>query len=71
MAYFNYHAVAKKLIISGHCRYAKLVEKHNQISPALVLFFDNHPPLPIRENRFEEYFELLNAQKINVLLEIN
>lgn len=60
MAYFNYHATAKNLIATGHLVRFEIVEKWGNISPALVLFFDNHKPMPIREYRFDEYMELLN-----------
>ena len=55
MAYFNYHARAKQLIEEGHLVDMKIVDKWNQISPALVLMFDNHRPMPIREYRWDEY----------------
>ena len=60
MSYFNYHAKAKKLIKEGHLIDFKIVDNHNNIKPALVLYFDNHIPIPIREYRFEEYFDILN-----------
>ncbi len=59
MPYFNYHAKAKKLIAEGHLTDYKLVEEWNGIAPALVLYFDNNRPMPIREHKFEEYFKLL------------
>ncbi len=63
MSYFSYHAKAKKLIREGHCIKAELKEKHNAISPALVLYFDNHPPMPIRQHKWKEYFDLLESNK--------
>ena len=60
MGYFNYHAKAKNLIKTGHLIDYKIIEKWGSISPALVLFFDNNKPMPIRDYRFEEYIELLN-----------
>ena len=60
MGYFNYHAKAKNLIKSGHLIDYKIVDNWNNISPALVLFFDNNKPMPIRDYRFAEYIELLN-----------
>ncbi len=59
MAYFNYHAKAKKLINEGHLISYKVVENYNNIKPALVLYFDNNKPMPIRKYRWEEYFELI------------
>ena len=66
MAYFNYHAQAKKLIESGHCTHGELMQKHNQISPALVLYFDKHRPMPIREHKWHIYFALLAKHNIEV-----
>jgi len=67
MGYFNYHAKAKNLIKQGHCTKAEILEKHNQISPALVLFFDNNPPMPIRQYRWFEYLTILKENRILIL----
>ena len=67
MAYFNYHARAQGLIKSGHCIRAEIVKKHGAISPALVLVFDNHSPMPIREEKWLVYFEILNKYNIKIL----
>ena len=66
MAYFNYHAKAQSLIKSGHCVKAEVVENYNGISPALVLYFDNHIQMPIRLHKFDEYFELLKHHNVIV-----
>jgi len=58
--YFNYHAKAKQLIKDGHLIKFEIVKKWGQISPALVLYFDNHIPMPIRVNRWIEYKNILN-----------
>ena len=71
MTYYNYHAVAMNLIRSGHCIKAELKEKQNHISPALLLFFDNHKPMPIRQESFGKYFELLKFYKIPIFSLIN
>ena len=60
MAYFNYHAKAKNLIATGHLVRFEILPKWGNIAPALVLYFDNNRPMPIREYRFDEYFKLLN-----------
>ena len=60
MAYFNYHAKAKKMIKDGQLMNVEIVDEHNGIKPALVLFFKNHKPMPIRQHRWAEYFELLH-----------
>lgn len=59
MSYFNYHAKAKKLIAEGHLIHFEIVDRYNQIAPALVLYFDNNRPMPIREYRWAEYFDIL------------
>lgn len=61
--YFNYHAKAKKLIVQGHLVRFELKQNHNGISPAMVLFFDNAPPMPVREHRWAEYFRLIEETK--------
>ena len=65
MAYFNYHAKVKKLISEGHLTGYKIVNNWNGISPALVLYFDNNPPMPIREYRWDEYFKMIGITFIN------
>ena len=66
MSYFNYHAKAQNLIKTGHCVGAELVEKYKDISPALILYFDDHIPMPIRPHKSDKYFELLKAHDIKV-----
>lgn len=66
MAYFNYHAKTQHLIKAGHCVKAEIVDKYNNISPALILYFDNHIQMPIRLHKFEEYFELLKQYDVVV-----
>ncbi len=61
MSYFNYHAKAKNLIKAGNLIKYEVVEKWNSISPALVLYFENNKPMPIRQEKWEEYFELINS----------
>lgn len=55
--YYNYHAKAKQLIADGHLIGEEIVDNWNGISPALVLYFDNHKPMPIREYRWDEYLK--------------
>ena len=63
--YYNYHATAKKLIQEGKLINWYIAEKHNNISPALVLEFNDikHPVMPIRQHKWDEYLILINAQK--------
>jgi len=62
MSYYNYHAQAKKLIKNGELLYYTIVDNHNGICPALVLYFKSHKPMPIRQKHFEEYLLLLENQ---------
>lgn len=55
--YYNYHAKAKQLINEGHLIEQKIVDDWNGIKPALVLYFDNHRPMPIRQYRWDEYLQ--------------
>ena len=57
MSYFNYHAKAKQLIAEGHLLKMEIVERWNAIAPALVLYFNNHKPMPIRQYRWDEYLK--------------
>ncbi|MNP50580.1 hypothetical protein D3C76_1448530 [compost metagenome] len=60
MGYFNYHAKIKNLILSKELTHWEIVESWNNIKPALVLYFKNNKPMPIREYRWNEYSDLLN-----------
>jgi len=57
--YFNYHAKVKKLIKEGHATGFEIKEEYHKICPCLLIYFDNHIPMPIREKHFEEYLFLL------------
>ncbi len=67
MTYYNYHAIAKTLISSGHCIAVSIFARFRHINPALVLYFDNHRPIPIRQYRWHEYLPILS----NLNIEIN
>ena len=62
MAYFNYHAKAQNLIKSGHLQKYEILEKWGNIAPALILYFDNNRPMPIRAHKFDEYINLIENQ---------
>jgi len=62
MSYFNYHAKAKKLIKNGELSYYTIVDNYNNICPALVLYFKNNKPMPIRQKHFETYLKLLENE---------
>ena len=57
--YFNYHAKVKKLLLQGHAVGYEMLENYHQISPCLLIYFDDGRAMPIRENMFAEYFFLL------------
>ncbi|MBE7087566.1 MAG: thermostable hemolysin delta-VPH [Clostridiales bacterium] len=62
MAYFNYHRTVKKLISDGKLKNYYFTDDHNGICPALVFVFDDlcHPIMPIRKERWAEYFPILS-----------
>ena len=66
MTYYNYHAMAKRLLKDGNCFGATIFEEYHHIKPALVLYFQNHKPIPIRQYMWEDYFEILNELKIKI-----
>lgn len=66
MGYFNYHAQVKKLISSGHVIGATIFDRYHHIYPALVIYFDNHAPMPIREYLWKNYFNLLADYDIEI-----
>lgn len=66
MSYYNFHAIALKLIKEGHCISATEFEEYHNIKPALVLYFDNHRPIPIREYMWSNYSLLLKENNIKI-----
>ena len=66
MAYFNYHAKAKRLIENGNCISASVFSTYHRIRPALVLYFENNIPIPIRDYMWKDYIKLLNKHKISI-----
>ena len=66
MTFFNYHAKVQHLIKTGHCIKAEFIDKYNDISPALILYFDNHIQMPIRPHKFDTYFILLKHYGIKI-----
>ncbi|MGL4208632.1 MAG: thermostable hemolysin delta-VPH [Candidatus Adiutrix sp.] len=67
MGYFNYHAKIRKLIEEKHLISLEFVDNWNGIKPALVFYFDNNKPMPIRKHRFSEYAELLKDSGFKVV----
>ena len=58
MAYFDYHARVKRLILDGKLKSYHFERAYKNIGFALVLCFDDKV-YPIREDRFFEYFEII------------
>jgi len=60
MAYFNYHAKAKKLIRDGKL-IAWRIQKNESEETVLVLVFDDvkHPVMKIKQERIPDYLPLL------------
>ncbi len=57
--YYSYHNSIKKLLKEGQLVGWEFVEKYNNISPALVIYFSCHRPMPVREKHFEYYKKTL------------
>ena len=66
MTYYNYHARAKNLLRSNHCIAITIFREYHHIRPALVLYFDNHRPIPIREYMWHEYLPIISEQNIDI-----
>ena len=66
MGYFNYHAKAKNLIKKGHCIAVSVFKTYHHISPALVFYFNNSIPIPIREYMWNDYLPLITEFKIPI-----
>ena len=53
MSHYSYHNRIKQRIKNGELTGFEFVERHNNISPALLLYFDTEPNVrPIREPKF-------------------
>lgn len=64
--YYRYHSVLQRLIKQGHLTDMKIVPKWNMISPALVLYFDNHRPMPVRPYKWHEYLTKEDRERLNI-----
>lgn len=63
MTYYNYHAMVQKKISDGKLVSYKIVDKHNSISPAMLLYFNDGKVFPIRQHKWDEYFEIMSKTK--------
>ena len=66
MGYFNYHAKIKNLIKQNHLVDFVFYDDYNGIKNCMVLFFDNHKPMPVRDYRIGEYFKFFEENNINI-----
>lgn len=57
--YFNYHAKIQNLIKTGHAVGYEMLDSYHNICPCLLIYFDNHKPIPVRKHKFDEYRFLL------------
>ena len=62
MTYFNYHAKAQRKIKENKLINFEFYDKWNNISPALVLFFSDDKPMPIREDKWHIYLNLIEQK---------
>ena len=53
------NSTAKMLIQTGHLVRFEAVKKHDELSPALVLYFDNHTPIAISKELWAEYSDVI------------
>lgn len=64
--YYNYHMQIKKRLREGKLIKFELVEKWKDISPALVLYFNDKKIMPVREEYFNEYLDLISSLYDNI-----
>ncbi len=63
MPYFNYHSNIKKKIKENKDFQAFIVDNYNGISPCLLIKIDTKY-YPIREHRWQEYFDIANRNNV-------
>lgn len=61
---YPYHNKIKQRITNGELVGYEFVEKYKNISPCLLLHFNTEPRIrPVREHRFVEYKQILDASQ--------
>ena len=65
MAYYNYHAKVKSLILGGHLVDFVYYDRWKGIENCYVCFFDNHLPMPIRNYKIEEYIRFFEENNVH------
>jgi len=59
---YPYHNRIKQRIKNNELIEYKYVDQYKKIKPCLLLYFSTEPKIrPIREHRFKEYNDVLNA----------
>ena len=65
MVYFNYHAKIKRLLSENKFLRCEIVESYNDISPAMLIYFDGEKnPYPVRTHMWKEYVHLIGLDRI-------
>lgn len=59
--YFNYHAKVRRLIQNGEAVCYEILDVYHNISPCLLIYFKNNPPMPIRQRWFDYYILYLSS----------
>lgn len=68
MGYYNYHGIIKNRITSGEAFTVEIVDRHNGITPCMLIIFSDKI-YPIREYRWEEYIALIEQiSGVNIAL---
>lgn len=62
--FFNYHAKVKRLIKEGKATGYEFLKSYHNISPCLLIYFQDEKPMPIREDHFDEYLKLLKDNNV-------
>lgn len=66
MSYYSYHSNIKKSIKNSHYPQMLIVENYKYISPCLLVKTDDKI-YPIREYRWQEYFDL--AENLGIVVQ--
>ena len=56
---YDYSRKAKSLIKQGHLLKFETVSKYKNVTPALLLYFDNHTPIALEKSKWNEYSDII------------
>ena len=56
---YDYSRKAKSLIKGGHLLKFETVNKYKNLTPALLLYFDNHSPIALDKSKWNEYSDII------------